>query len=73
MILKHKLSGKEVEVLNLAELFSLYDDELQGRYHVGQEVQVAETFVKSDLMFTSGEDLPRCWVDPHYRDEELKR
>jgi len=73
MFLKEKSTGNTVEVLYLSELFSLYDEELQGRYRVGDEVMVAETFHKSDLMFTSGEELPKCWLDPHYRDNELKR
>jgi hypothetical protein len=73
MFLKEKSSGNTVEVLYLSELFSLYDKELQGRYCVGEDVLVAETFKKSDLMFTSGEELPKCWLDPHYRDDELKR
>ncbi|MBM4201779.1 MAG: acetyltransferase, partial [Gammaproteobacteria bacterium] len=25
-----------------------------------------------DLSFPSGEGLPRCWVDVHYRDKELR-
>jgi hypothetical protein len=24
------------------------------------------------LLFPSGEGLPRCWVDVHYRDKELR-
>ena len=32
-----------------------------------------EKFAKADLQFPSGEPLPRCWLDAHYRDQELKR
>ncbi|TQV77102.1 acetyltransferase [Aliikangiella marina] len=70
MFLKQKSTGNTVEVLYLSELFSLYDKKLQGRYKAGDEVMVAESFDKSDLMFTSGEELPRCWVDPDYRRRE---
>ena len=66
MLLKEKSSGMTVEVLYLSELFSLNDDELVGRYRVGDELQVAESFKKSDLEFASGEELPQCWLDPQY-------
>ena len=32
-----------------------------------------KAYTKSSLVFLSGESLPRCWTDPHYRDEELTR
>ena len=35
--------------------------------------KVGEKFNKADLVFLSGEELPRCWTDPHYRDSELTR
>ena len=62
-----------VEVLSLGDLFDLFKDEVVGRYQYGEEVQDPEKFKKSDLMFLSGESLPRCWTDPHYRDNELIR
>ena len=73
MYLKEKTTGKSVEVLYLSELFSLHDTDIQCRYQVGDEVLVTDIFNKSDLEFTSGEPLPNCWSDPHYRDHELKR
>lgn len=66
MYLKERNTGNTVEVLYLSELFSLQDRELQGRYQVGDELLVEESFKKSDLTFTSGEELPRCWIDPSY-------
>ena len=61
------------EVLSRGDLFDLFKDEVVGRYQYGEEVQDPEKFKKSDLMFLSGESLPRCWTDPHYRDDELIR
>ena len=72
MFLKQRHNGHLVEVLNVDDLFNLYHDELEGRYHVGEELQDAEMFKKSDLIFMSGEELPRCWTDPHYRDVEFQ-
>lgn len=72
MLLVDKKSGNTVEVVYLSELFSLFEKELQGRYQVGDEVMVTDSFRKSDLQFASGEELPKCWTDPQYRDEELE-
>lgn len=62
-----------VEVLSLVDLINLNRDEVIGRYQEGEEVQDPMLFKKTDLMFLSGEALPRCWTDPHYRDDELTR
>ena len=73
MFLKEKKRGEMVEVLALRDLFDPFSKNLVGRFQHGEEVQDAEKFEKQDLQFLSGEDLPRCWVDPHYRDDELVR
>ena len=70
MFLKHKQSGKLVEVLSLRDLFNPNHNELVGRYHAGEELQDPEKFPTADLIFQSGEALPKCWVDIHYRDAE---
>lgn len=68
MYLKHAKNGDVVEILSLDTLFDPNRDTVTGRYHAGEELQDPETFTKSELIFPSGEGLPRCWVDPHYRD-----
>jgi hypothetical protein len=73
MFLKHKSSGKLVEVLALRDLFNPMHEDLVGRYNAGEELQDAEQFRKSELTFCSGEDLPKCWTDVHYRDDEAFR
>jgi len=73
MFLKHKADGKLVEVLSLNDLFNPNHGELVGRYNAGEELQDPEKFPKTDLEFLSGEPLPRCWTDIHYRDDELRR
>ncbi|MFO7603052.1 MAG: acetyltransferase [Gammaproteobacteria bacterium] len=71
MFLKQKTSGHMVEIINLPDLMNLNRHEVVGRYQEGEEEQDPETFDKTELVFLSGEALPRCWTDPHYRDEEL--
>lgn len=73
MYLNEKSSGHLVEILSLNDLFDPFQKHLVGRYHHGEEVQDAEKFDKSGLAFLSGEELPRCWTDPRYRDGEVHR
>ncbi|MGQ4649317.1 acetyltransferase [Lyngbya aestuarii] len=67
MFLQHKPSGDLVEVLALNSLFDPCHSRISGRFHAGEEMQDPETFSKLDLMFPSGESLPQCWLDAHYR------
>lgn len=73
MFVKQRNSDHLVEVLELADLFNPSHTEVLGRYHYGEEAQDPEKFSKSDLIFLSDEELPRCWTDPHYRDDEWQR
>jgi len=73
MFLKESATGKLVEVLSLNDLFNPIHSNLVGRYNAGEELQDPEKFGKSGLVFLSGEPLPRCWIDVHYRDDELRR
>ena len=73
MFLKESATGKLVEVLSLNDLFNPNYGELVGRYNAGEELQDAEKFSKAGLEFLSGEALPQCWVDVHYRDAEIRR
>ncbi len=72
MLLKQKSSGHMIEVSDLVSLINLNVDEVTGRSQEGEETQDPAIYKKSELVFLSGEELPRCWVDPHYRDAELK-
>ena len=73
MLVKKRSNDHMIEVVNLADLINLNLDEVQGCYQEGEEQQDPEKFKKTDLVFLSGEALPRCWTDPHYRDNELAR
>ncbi len=69
MFLKERASGDLVEILTLQDLFDPFLGEVLGRNQHGEEVQDPEKFKKTELTFPSGEALPRCWIDPHYRDD----
>jgi len=67
MYLMHKSSGDLVEVLSIDRLFDPFSKEINGRFHAGEEMQEPASFAKNDLVFPSGEYLPRCWMDPAYK------
>ena len=73
MLLKNRANEHMVEINNLIDLMNMNCDAVIGRYQEGEEQQDPETIRKTDLVFLSGEDLPRCWTDPHYRDAEIER
>ncbi|WP_372832427.1 acetyltransferase [Pontibacterium sp.] len=73
MFLKERKYGHLIEVVELTDLFDPYQSQLVGRCHYGEELQEAEQYTKQELSFPSGEALPKCWIDPHYRDHELVR
>jgi hypothetical protein len=73
MLLMQKSTGHLVDVLELKELFDPFVGDFTGRLSYGEDLPEPEKFMKTDICFQSGELLPKCWLDPHYRDEELHR
>lgn len=67
MYVRHAASGDLVEILELSALFDPCVTEVAGRFHAGEELQDPAPFRKAELVFPSGEPLPRCWMDPGYR------
>jgi len=73
MFLKNRTNDEMIDVIDTNELTDVYQNTVNVRYQAGEELQDAEIINKSELMFLSGEELPRCWTDPHYRDDKFKR
>ncbi len=73
MFLKERKTGELVEVLDTAQLFDPFQTEITGRYNYGEEMPDPQSFAKNDLAFCSDEPLPRCWMDPDYRHDEIRR
>lgn len=71
MLLRHHDSGHLVEVLELTALTNPFSEYVQGRFLWGEELPDPEPFIKLDLEFPSGEQLPHCWWDPHYQNAQL--
>ena len=73
MLLRQRSNGHMVEVLGVVDLINPNKPDIIGRYQEGEEQSDPVKINKHDLTFLSGEDMPRCWVDTHYRDSELLR
>lgn len=69
MLLHSKKAGALVKVSDTTELIDPLADTIQGRIQAGEEEQDPEQFAKTDLLFPSGEALPRCWMDADYRSQ----
>jgi hypothetical protein len=67
MFLQNKSSATLIKITDLETLFNPLRNEIEGRIQEGEEEQEIQPFPKQDLTFASGEDLPRCWIDPNYR------
>ena len=67
MFLQLKDSGDLVKILDIEELLDPNNDVIHGRGQVGEEEQEPDAFKKGNLVFPSGEELPRCWLDANYR------
>lgn len=67
MLLKNKQNDGLIEISGLDELIDPFKDKVTGQLQGGQNEQPSETFNKQDLIFPSGESLPRCWIDSNYK------
>ena len=67
MYLKERSSRDLVEILDISAIIDPCISQVSGRFHVGEELQEPRDFTKSELIFPSGEALPACWTDPHYK------
>ncbi|WP_218943446.1 acetyltransferase [Exilibacterium tricleocarpae] len=68
MLMQLKGQSHLVEIVDLQALINPYEAHVTGRLQWGEEEQDAEPVDKQALCFLSGEALPRCWVDSHYRE-----
>ena len=67
MFLKNSDNGDLAQVVELAELTDPNATTVTVRYHAGEEAGDPVHASKATLVFPSGEALPKCWMDAHYR------
>jgi hypothetical protein len=70
MLLHNKETGALVEVSDFRALISPNQDQVVAQSQLGEEEQDPQPMHKSHLIFPSGEELPRCWLDANYRKSE---
>jgi len=68
MFMLHVPSGELVEVIDLPDVINPHSATIRARLHTDEVIQRPENFLKTELAFPSGEPLPLCWVDGHYRE-----
>ena len=67
MFLRNRTNNDLAQVVALDELMDPNSAKVTVRYHAGEEAGDPVGVKKSDLCFPSGEPLPKCWLDVHYR------
>ena len=67
MLLQDKQTGAMVEIMDLEALSDPTEAAISARIQEGQEEQDPQAIAKENLVFPSGEGLPRCWLDANYR------
>jgi hypothetical protein len=67
MFVKNISNGDLAEVVQLGELINPNSTSVTVRYQAGEEAGDPASVDKSGLVFPSGESLPKCWLDAHYR------
>ncbi|WP_250657873.1 acetyltransferase [Alkalimarinus coralli] len=68
MLLKLDSNGKLVDIIDIQALINPFHHEVEGQPQWGEDLADPENYLKSDLRFLSGEHLPSCWVNSHYRE-----
>ena len=68
MLLQNKATSTLVEVMDIQSLINPMENEIFIRMQSGEEEQDPEINQKENLIFPSGEELPRCWRDTNFRD-----
>lgn len=67
MLLQVKNTSDLVKITDIQELIDPNVNIVHGQDQEGQEEQDTDSFEKQNLVFPSGESLPRCWLDANYR------
>jgi hypothetical protein len=69
VLLQKRENGTLVEILDIQQVISPNQAEVMVQVQAGEEEQDPEPVQKTNLVFPSGEKLPRCWLDAEYQKE----
>ncbi len=62
MFLKHVPTNDLVEIIGLTDVINTHSPTILARSHTGEVIQHPKKFLKTELIFPSGEPLPVCWM-----------
>lgn len=68
MFMRDLTTNGLIEVLDMKSVFDPFSTTVHGRTQIGEDTMDEVDVEKAKLVFPSGETLPRCWIDSHYRD-----
>jgi hypothetical protein len=68
MLLQNTETQSLVEISDVQALINPNEEKIVARSQSGEEEQDPEAMQKKNLIFPSGEKLPRCWMDADYRE-----
>jgi len=66
MLMRDSKSNNLIKMDGVEDLMNPFKTKISGRSQSGEEEQDKATYTKEELVFPSGEPLPRCWMDPEY-------
>lgn len=67
LLIRRNEDSSLVEILDLKQLCDPFSASVLGRVHAGEELQDSQLHAKAELVFPSGEPLPRCWLEADYQ------
>ncbi|MBK1989196.1 acetyltransferase [Sphaerospermopsis aphanizomenoides BCCUSP55] len=67
MFLQIRNSHDLLKIVDIQELFDPNSQIVHAKDQEGEEEQETDLYKKEELVFPSGEELPRCWLDANYR------
>lgn len=70
MFLQVKDTGALIELEDIQELINPTSDAVHAQQQAGEDEQETYSYSKENLIFPSGESLPRCWMDANYKADE---
>ncbi|WP_097461818.1 acetyltransferase [Mangrovitalea sediminis] len=73
MLLRQAHSGHLIDISDIGTLTDPTETRVMGRLLWGEELPEPEYFNKQDMTFPSGEQLPHCWWDVHYQEDDYRR
>jgi hypothetical protein len=67
MFLQSTQTQTLIKILDIETLLNPLRQDVLGCSQAGEEEQPPANYPKTQLIFPSGESLPRCWWDVNYR------